>query len=34
MKILMIINDAPYGSEPMYNGLRLEGTELKVCLLP
>jgi uncharacterized protein involved in oxidation of intracellular sulfur len=40
MKILMIINDAPYGSEHMYNGLRLggslakhEGTELKVFLI-
>ena len=39
MKILIIINDAPYGSEHMYNGLRLagslakhEGTELKVFL--
>lgn len=40
MKILMIINGAPYGSEHMYNGLRLagalakhEGTELKVFLI-
>jgi len=40
MKILMIINDAPYGSEHMYNGLRLAGslakhdeTELKLFLI-
>ena len=40
MKILIIINDAPYGNERMYNGLRLagslakhEGTELKVFLI-
>ena len=40
MKILIIINDAPYGSEHMYNGLRLagslakqEGTELKIFLI-
>jgi uncharacterized protein involved in oxidation of intracellular sulfur len=40
MKILIIINDAPYGSERMYNGLRLAGslakherTELTVFLI-
>lgn len=26
MKTLMILNDAPYGSERTYNGLRLAGT--------
>ena len=25
MKTLMILNDAPYGSERTYNGLRLRG---------
>ena len=40
MKIRIIINDAPYGSERMYNGLRLagslakhEGTEITVFLI-
>jgi uncharacterized protein involved in oxidation of intracellular sulfur len=41
MKILMILNDAPYGSERNYNGLRLAGalvtksedTELTVFLM-
>jgi uncharacterized protein involved in oxidation of intracellular sulfur len=40
MKILIIINDAPYGSERMYNALRLagalakhEGAEIKVFLI-
>ncbi len=41
MKNLMIINDPPYGTERMYNGLRLatnlldkhEGTELSVFLM-
>jgi uncharacterized protein involved in oxidation of intracellular sulfur len=40
MKILMILNDPPYGSERAYNGLRLagslgrqEGHEIKVFLL-
>jgi uncharacterized protein involved in oxidation of intracellular sulfur len=41
MKILMILNDAPYGSERSYNGLRLAGalvtksedTELTVFLM-
>jgi len=40
MKILMIINDAPYGSEPMYNALRLagwlarrEGIDIKIFLV-
>ena len=26
MKILVILNDAPYGSERTYNGLRLAGS--------
>lgn len=26
MKTLMILNDAPYGSERTYNGLRLAGS--------
>jgi uncharacterized protein involved in oxidation of intracellular sulfur len=40
MKILIILNDAPYGSERTYNGLRLagslarqEGVELRVFLM-
>jgi len=39
MKILMILNDAPYGSERTYNGLRLagslarQGTEVRVFLI-
>jgi uncharacterized protein involved in oxidation of intracellular sulfur len=40
MKCLFILNDAPYGSERTYNGLRLanslggaEGTEVSVFLL-
>ncbi len=41
MKNLMIINDPPYGTERMYNGLRLatnlldkhEGTELSIFLM-
>ncbi|MBI2962782.1 MAG: DsrE family protein [Deltaproteobacteria bacterium] len=40
MKILIILNDAPYGSERTYNGLRLAGSlvkqadvELKVFLI-
>jgi uncharacterized protein involved in oxidation of intracellular sulfur len=40
MKVLIILNDAPYGSERTYNGLRLagalarqEGVELKVFLI-
>jgi uncharacterized protein involved in oxidation of intracellular sulfur len=40
MKTLFILNDAPYGSERSYNGLRLagalgkrEGQELKVFLI-
>jgi uncharacterized protein involved in oxidation of intracellular sulfur len=40
MRILMILNDAPYGSEGTYNGLRLagslakqEGVELEVFLI-
>ena len=40
MKALLILNDAPYGSERTYNGLRLAGTlartpevELKVFLI-
>ena len=41
MQYLMIINDPPYGTERMYNGLRLatnlldkhEGTELSVFLM-
>jgi uncharacterized protein involved in oxidation of intracellular sulfur len=40
MKALFILNDAPYGSERIYNGLRLagtlskqEGVELKVFLI-
>jgi uncharacterized protein involved in oxidation of intracellular sulfur len=41
MKVLMILNDAPYGSERSYNGLRLAGalatksedTELTVFLM-
>jgi uncharacterized protein involved in oxidation of intracellular sulfur len=39
MKILVVLNDAPYGSERAYNGLRLagalarrEGVEVKVFL--
>ncbi|MBA3397297.1 MAG: DsrE family protein [Deltaproteobacteria bacterium] len=40
MKILLILSDPPYGTEKMYNGLRLaatvakkDGAELKVFLL-
>ena len=40
MKVLVILNDAPYGSERPYNGLRLagslakqEGVEVKVFLV-
>lgn len=40
MKILFILNDAPYGSERAYNGLRLagsvsrqEGAQVKVFLI-
>jgi uncharacterized protein involved in oxidation of intracellular sulfur len=40
MKILMVLNEAPYGSERTYNGLRLagslvrqEGVELRVFLM-
>ncbi len=40
MKILLILNDAPYGSERTYNGLRLAGslsrrpdTEVKTFLI-
>jgi uncharacterized protein involved in oxidation of intracellular sulfur len=39
MKTLMILNDAPYGSERTYNGLRLagslarQGPELRVFLI-
>ncbi len=39
MKTLMILNDAPYGSERTYNGLRLagslarQGMELRVFLI-
>ena len=41
MKILMILNDPPYGTERVYNGLRLatklltnhEGTDLTVFLM-
>ena len=39
MKTLMILNDAPYGSERTYNGLRLaaslarQGAELRVFLI-
>lgn len=40
MKVLITINDAPYGSEPAYNALRLagslakrEGAELKLFLV-
>jgi len=40
MKILMVLNEAPYGSERTYNGLRLagslarkEGVALKVFLM-
>jgi uncharacterized protein involved in oxidation of intracellular sulfur len=40
MKILVILNDAPYGSERTYNGLRLagalvkqEGVDLKLFLI-
>jgi uncharacterized protein involved in oxidation of intracellular sulfur len=40
MKVLFILNDAPYGSERSYNGLRLagalargEGNEAKVFLI-
>lgn len=29
MKILMIINDAPYGTERLYNALRLTGSLAK-----
>lgn len=29
MKILFILNDPPYGTERVYNGLRLAGTLLK-----
>ncbi|HCG01260.1 MAG TPA: hypothetical protein DEV93_12030, partial [Chloroflexi bacterium] len=39
MKVLVILNDGPYGSERAYNGLRLagslakqEGIEVKVFL--
>jgi uncharacterized protein involved in oxidation of intracellular sulfur len=40
VKILLILNDSPYGTERTYNGLRLalslaktEGTELRVFLM-
>ena len=39
MKTLVILNDAPYGSERTYNGLRLagslarKGAELRVFLI-
>ena len=40
MKVLIVLNDAPYGSERPYNGLRLagslakqEGVEVKVFLV-
>ena len=40
MKILVVLNDAPYGSERTYNGLRLaaslakrDGVEVKVFLI-
>lgn len=40
MKVLMILNDPPYGTERSYNGLRLalsltktEGTELRLFLM-
>jgi len=39
MKTLIVLNDAPYGSERTYNGLRLagslahQGTELRVFLI-
>ena len=40
MKILIIVNDAPYGSERMYNALRLasalakrDGIEIKIFLI-
>lgn len=40
MKVLLILNDGPYGSERSYNGLRLalalaktEGTEVRVFLM-
>lgn len=40
MKILLILNDGPYGTERSYNGLRLalalsknEGTEVRVFLM-
>ena len=40
MKVLIILNDPPYGTERSYNGLRLalslaktEGTELRVFLM-
>lgn len=40
MKVLIILNDAPYGSERTYNGLRLaaslarqQGVDLKVFLI-
>jgi uncharacterized protein involved in oxidation of intracellular sulfur len=29
MKILIVLNDAPYGSERTYNGLRLAGSLVK-----
>ena len=31
MKTLMILNDAPYGSERTYNGLRLAGSLARHC---
>jgi len=41
MKVLFILNDAPYGSEKTYNGLRLAmalqkdhpGTEVRIFLM-
>ena len=40
MKVLMVLNDQPYGTERSYNGLRLalalaktEGTELRLFLM-
>ena len=40
MKVLLVLNDAPYGSERSYNGLRLalsllkqEGVEVRVFLM-
>ncbi|MDR7420816.1 MAG: DsrE family protein [Armatimonadota bacterium] len=40
MKVLIVLNDPPYGSERSYNGLRLasalakrEGVEVRVFLL-